>query len=179
VFILRWYWWRINAWSEISAMTAAAAISLTLQSRLGMPVVRMLHGIDSVLVVQPLDSDDPHGFAWLMLITTAATTLIWLGVTLATRPEPQVTLQNFYDRVRPAAMGWRRFAPDATRSETTLRWNFFHWVVASGMVYLMLFGFGNVIFGRTLEGTVMVAVGAALLGMLFWSLNRQGWSSFK
>jgi Na+/proline symporter len=179
VFILRWYWWRINAWSEISAMTAAAAISLTLQSRLGMPVVRMLHGIDSVLVVQPLDSDDPHGFAWLMLITTAATTLIWLGVTLATRPEPQVTLQNFYDRVRPAAMGWRRFAPDATRSETTLRWNFFHWIVASGMVYLMLFGFGNVIFGRTLEGTVMVAVGAALLGMLFWSLNRQGWSSFK
>jgi len=179
VFILRWYWWRINAWSEISAMTAAATISLSLQSRLGLPVVRWLHGVDARLLVQPLDSDDPHGFAWLMLVTTALTTLVWVTVTLLTRPEPRVTLQNFYDRVRPAAMGWRSFAPESTRTETTLRWNFFHWITASAMVYLMLFGFGKVLFGHPALGVAMVAAGAALLGTLFWSLNRQGWSSFK
>lgn len=179
VFILRWYWWRINAWSEIAAMTAAATISLTLQSRLGLPVVRALHGLDPRLLLQPLDSDDPHGFAWLMLLTTALTTLIWLAVTFATRPEPQVTLQNFYDRVRPAALGWRRFAPPSTSGETTLRWNFFHWIVASGMLYAMLFGFGHILFGRTALGLAMLTAGLAALGILFWSLNRQGWSSFK
>jgi SSS family solute:Na+ symporter len=54
VFILRWYWWRINAWSEIAAMIAAATISLTLESWLGMPVVRALHGIDGSLVLAPM-----------------------------------------------------------------------------------------------------------------------------
>ena len=178
VFILRWYWWRINAWSEISAMSAAATISLTLQSRLSMPVVNLLHRFDSALALSPLDSDDPHGFAWLMLITTALTTCIWLSVTFLTRPEPQVTLQNFYDRVRPAAMGWRPFAaPDD--NTPTLRYHFFHWILASSMVYAMLFGFGNILFGHITPGIYLITYAAAAMGTLFWSLNRQGWSVFK
>jgi solute:Na+ symporter, SSS family len=110
VFILRWYWWRINAWSEITAMSAAATISLTLESWAGMPVVRALHRIDPALALAPLSSDDPHGFAWLMLLTTALTTGLWLAVTLMTPPESETTLRRFYDRVRPAALGWARFA---------------------------------------------------------------------
>ncbi len=110
VFILRWYWWRINAWSEIAAMTAAATISLTLESPLGMPAVRLLHRIDPALALAPLNQDDPHAFAWLMLTTTALTTATWLAVTLLTQPESEATLQAFYNRVRPAALGWRRFA---------------------------------------------------------------------
>ena len=110
VFILRWYWWRINAWSEIAAMTAAATISLTLESGWGMPAVRALHRLDPALALAPLNQDDPHAFAWLMLTTTLLTTAIWLAVTLATQPEEEPTLQAFYDRVRPAALGWRRFA---------------------------------------------------------------------
>src|ERR1039458_9463504 len=97
--ILRWDWWRINAWSEIAAMTAAATISLTLESSLGMPAVRALHSIDPALTLAPLNQDDPHAFAWLMLTTTVLTTAIWLAVTLATRPESEATLQAFYDRV--------------------------------------------------------------------------------
>ncbi len=179
VFILRWYWWRINAWSEISAMTAAATISLTLQSRLGMPVVNLLHGFDASLKLQPLDSDDPHGFAWLMLITTGLTTCIWLTVTLLTAPEPRVTLQNFYDRVRPAALGWRPFSAPEENVQPTLRYHFFHWILASTMVYAMLFGFGNILFGRMMPGLSLVAYATAALATLFWSLNRQGWSVFK
>lgn len=179
VFILRWYWWRINAWSEISAMTAAATISLTLESEFGMPVVRALHNLDPQLALAPLNSDDPHAFAWLMLITTGLTTLIWFTVTLATKPEPQAVLQNFYDRVRPAALGWRKFAPPSTRGETTLAYNFFHWILASTMLYLMLFGSGNVLFGHVQLGCVMLAAGTTALLVLFWSLNRQGWNTFR
>ena len=179
VFILRWYWWRINAWSEISAMTAAATISLTLESRFGLPVVNLLHRFDPALALQPLDSDDPHGFAWLMLITTALTTLVWLGVTLATKPEPDAVLQTFYDRVRPAAMGWKRFAPASALNEHTLRYNFFHWILAAAMVYAMLFGLGDLFFGRIVPGLVLLAAGLGALRLLFWSLNRQGWQSFR
>jgi len=125
VFILRWYWWRINAWSEIAAMTAAATISLTLESEWGMPVVRLLHKVDPALALAPLSQDDPHGFAWLMLTTTTLTTAVWLAVTLATRPESEATLQAFYDRVRPAALGWRRFASASEQGDSTLAYNFF------------------------------------------------------
>ena len=189
VFILRWYWWRINAWSEIAAMTAAATISLTLETRLGMPVVRALHGIDPALALAPLNQDDPHAFAWLMLTTTTLTTAIWLGVTLATKAENEATLQAFYDRVRPAALGWRRFAqagmdaadPDsmAALSDPTLRYNFFHWVLGFTLIYAMLFGVGDLLFGRYAVGCGLMALSAVCLGVLFWSLNRRGWSVWR
>jgi Na+/proline symporter len=257
VFILRWYWWRINAWSEIAAMTAAATISLTLESGWGMPAVRALHRIDPALALAPLNQDDPHAFAWLMLTTTLLTTAIWLAVTLATQPETEATLQAFYDRVRPAALGWRRFAQSAfaqanhdfldknqgrhpeindrhpERSEEpalslskgplylsslptattipnpahdpgspastgvpgelvrwggsllagvddpTLRYNFFHWVLGFTLVYAMLFGVGDLLFGRIAPGCGLLALSGSCLGVLFYSLNRRGWSVWR
>jgi solute:Na+ symporter, SSS family len=176
VFILRWYWWRINAWSEIAAMTAAATISLTLESELGMPVVRMLHNIDPALALAPLNQDDPHAFAWLMLVTTSLTTAVWLGVTLATKPESEATLQAFYDRVRPAALGWRRFASIEAQGDSTLAWSFFQWVLGFTLVYAMLFGVGDLLFGRIGVGIALCGLSAGCLGVLFWSLNRRGWS---
>jgi solute:Na+ symporter, SSS family len=203
VFILRWYWWRINAWSEIAAMTAAATISLSLESSLGLPVVRLLHGLDPALAIAPLSSDDPHGFAWLMLTTTTLTTAIWLAVTLLTRPESEATLQAFYDRVRPAALGWRRFAlaslalkraegfPDSLVSgpsaaeetdpmhDPTLAYNFLHWVLGFTLVYAMLFGVGNLLFGRIAHGAGLVTLSLGCLAVLFYSLNRRGWSVWR
>ncbi len=179
VFILRWYWWRINAWSEIAAMTAAATISLSLESSLGMPLVRVLHASDRALALAPLNADDPHAFAWLMLITTAATTAIWLGVTLLTRPESEATLTHFYQLVRPAPLGWRRFATPEELRRPELRWNLIHWVLGFTLIYLMLFGVGNLLFGRNALGIAMMAASAGCLGLLFWSLNRQGWGVFR
>jgi Na+/proline symporter len=179
VFILRWYWWRINAWSEIAAMTAAATISLTLESTLGMPAVRALHAIDPALALAPLNQDDPHAFAWLMLTTTTLTTAVWLVVTLATRPESEATLQAFYDRVRPAAVGWRRFAPVREQVDSTLGYNFFHWVLGFTLVYSMLFGVGDLLFGRYAPGGGLMALSASCLTVLFWSLNRRGWSVWR
>ncbi len=179
VFILRWYWWRINAWSEITAMTAAATISLTLESAAGLPVVRGLQHLDPALKLAPLNADDPHAFAWLMLITTALTTALWLAVTLLTRPESEATLSHFYELVRPAALGWRRFASPAQRAAPELRYNFLHWVLGFSLVYLLLFGVGNLLFSRTSLGLSMVGGSLACLTVLLLSLNRQGWGSFK
>jgi SSS family solute:Na+ symporter len=203
VFILRWYWWRINAWSEIAAMTAAATISLTLESPLGMPAVRLLHSIDPALALAPLNQDDPHAFAWLMLTTTALTTATWLAVTLLTQPESEATLQAFYNRVRPAALGWRRFAQENNnchpeRSEgpasvlsaataptqdpqhdPTLRYNFLHWVLGFTLVYAMLFGVGDLLFSRTATGLALLTLSATCLAALFYSLNRRGWSVWR
>ncbi len=179
VFMLRWYWWRINAWSEITAMTAAATISLTLESRFGLPVVRALHGIDPALTVVPLNADDPHAFAWLMLITTAVTTGLWLAATLLTQPESEATLRHFYELVKPAPLGWSRFASTTDRAKPELRYNFFHWVLGFTLIYCMLFGVGNVLFSRTALGLTMMAGSVACLALLFWSLDRRGWGSFQ
>src|SRR5262249_32089213 len=97
VLLLRWFWWRINAWSEVSAMAVAAAVSLYLQ------------------IVVGWDSDRPRDFAYLMIVTVALTTIAWLLVTSVTRPEPDETLRAFYLRVQPYGPGWK---PVASRAGT-------------------------------------------------------------
>ncbi len=179
VFILRWFWWRINAWSEIAAMLAAGTASLTLQSRAGLPLVRALHSIDSRLPLAPFNTDDPHAFAWLMLFTTGLTTCTWTAVTLLTAPEPEAQLQAFFDRVHPPALGWQRFAPAGALAEHTLRWNTLHWVLGSAMVYSTLFGIGNLLFGRVADGLLLLILATGCITALFRSLNQQNWSMFR
>jgi SSS family solute:Na+ symporter len=141
-----------------------------------MPIVRALHRIDPALALAPLNQDDPHAFAWLMLVTTSLTTAVWLTVTLATKPESEATLQAFYDRVRPAALGWRRFASPEAQGDSTLAWSFFQWVLGFTLVYSMLFGVGDLLFGRMGTGAGLLTLSLTCLGVLFWSLNRRGWS---
>src|ERR1700688_844921 len=98
VLLLRWYWWRINAWSEISSMTAAFVVSMSLQ--------RIEFAGNSSVV-----------FAKTALITTAATTVVWLVTPLTTKPEPEAKLLQFYRRVPPTIHGWKHIAalaPDVT-----------------------------------------------------------------
>src|SRR5438552_9634381 len=90
VLILRWYWWRINAWSEISAMIASFAVSL-----LGFAYLKPRFA-----------ANDPNATATIMLVTVACSTVVWLAVTLMTRPEPDAVLEAFYRRVRPRGPGW-------------------------------------------------------------------------
>src|SRR5258707_4753996 len=92
VLLLRWYWWRINAWSEVSAMIAAFVVSVLLQLAFG------------------LDTDQPKQFAWIMIITVAITTVVWLTTTYLTKPESQETLTAFYRRTRPSRTGWAPIA---------------------------------------------------------------------
>lgn len=177
VFILRWFWWRINAWSEVSAMVAAGTASLLLQSRAATPIVNLLRSFDPALPAGPLDQNDPHGFAWLMVVTTAFTTVVWIAVTLLTRPEPESKLRAFYERVRPPSAGWRRFATGPDKSEQSLLWSTADWLAGCAMIYCSLFGIGNIILGSAMLGIGLLAI-AALCGLfIFWDLNRRGWET--
>jgi Na+/proline symporter len=87
VLILRWFWWRINAWTEVSAMVAGFAVGL------------------GTSVVPILRIDD---FGLRLLVTSLASVAVWLPVMLVTRPETPEVLESFYRRVRPGGPGWRR-----------------------------------------------------------------------
>jgi solute:Na+ symporter, SSS family len=161
VYILRWYWWRINAWSEVSAMIAAAAVSFLLQTVFG------------------FDSDKPVDFAYIILITVAITTVVWLAVTFLTAPETEATLVNFYRRVRPSPAGWRpvaRAVPDVPVSHD-LGWNLLDWLCGCVLTYGALFGIGKIVLLDYGAGFAWVAIALAAAGVIYWDLSRRGWSS--
>jgi Na+/proline symporter len=152
VYLLRWYWWRINAWSEVSAMAAALVVSLVAQGVFG------------------LSADDPRGFGILLLLTTALTTLAWVTVTYATAPEPVTTLRAFYMRVRPGGPGWRAVVPEA-EADGRLAAGLVQWVIGCVVVYLGLFGIGNVVLGRPLRGVVTLVIAVGLTVYLVRATN--------
>ncbi len=159
VYILRWYWWRINAWSEISAMATAMLVSVGL--RFG-----HFHAGSSAA-----DS------AARALLTTGITTVVWLTVTYATSPEPQLTLLAFYRKVHPHARGWEAIAalaPDIARTYDLGR-NLWSWILGCAMVYCALFGLGHILLGPELEGMVLLGFSGLCAGLLFSNLNRRGW----
>jgi SSS family solute:Na+ symporter len=161
VLILRWYWWRINAWSEVSSMAAAAVVSVVLQT------------------VFHLDSDDPTQFAYLIMITVGLTTVTWLATTLLTAPESDATLLRFYKRVRPSGPGWarvRRLAPDVKVTHD-LAWNLLDWLCGCVMVYAALFGIGKIILQEPVTGGLFLVVAVVAGGVIYWDLSRRGWAS--
>ena len=159
VYILRWFWWRINAWSEISAMIAAFTISLTLQ-----------FGFH-------FDENDPRQFAYLLLITVAFTTAIWVTVTFLTSPEPDEKLLSFYRRVRPNARFWKPIAKQATDIAPVKDGilNLINWISGVAMIYSFLFGLGQIILGSMMLGIIFLISGFIFGGIIFYQMNKRGW----
>jgi Na+/proline symporter len=153
VLILRWYWWRINAWSEISAMVCSFITSLVVLGYFG-------KGLVPAVVAQ----GGPNGDAWVMIITVCVTTVVWIVVTFATAPEPDAVLDSFYRRVRPGGPGWARISERLGYGREqipggALAWT--NWLAGVVAVYAMLFGIGKLIFGAIGTGIVLCAVAAA------------------
>jgi len=161
VLILRWYWWRINAWSEVSAMAAAFAASLTLQLGFG------------------LSSDDPIGFAYIMLYTVGFTTVVWLVVTFMTAPEPMDKLLSFYRKVHPWTLGWAPVAKLAPEIPPTRDFahNLLDWISGCVMIYGLLFGIGKIVLEDYSSGFIFLTVGLAAGAVIYWDLSRRGWKS--
>ncbi len=153
VYLLRWYWWRINAWSEVAAMTGAFAFSLGLQFGAGLNV------------------DDPRDFAWLILLTSTGTTVVWVGVTFLTPAEPLDHLRHFCDKVRPGGAGWRRVTGAAASAEGPGLRGLLQWAVGCVVVYLGLFGIGALVLGEPLRGSVFLGVATLLTA---WILTDSG-----
>ena len=161
VYLLRWYWWRVNAWSEVAAMTAAVVTTVVL--RLG---VRFT-GSDGIV------------FAKSISLTVLVTSAVWLVVTFLTAPEPDSKLLEFYRRVRPAAAGWKHvaeLAPDIVPTHDGW-YNLMDWLLGCLMVYMALFGIGKLVLGSTGVGLVFLAISAASGYAIYWDFSRRGWET--
>ncbi|MFQ5663457.1 MAG: sodium:solute symporter family protein [Terriglobia bacterium] len=162
VYLLRWYWWRINAWSEISAMVAAFLTTGVLQ------------------LWQPFTGGDRIIFAKTMVVTTAVSSAVWLAVTYLTRPEPAAHLLNFYRRVRPAPWGWRpilALAPELSAGASGW-YNLRAWVLGCALVYLTLFATGKLLLGFWWSGLMLLAGAIAAGSLLYLQFARRRWESF-
>jgi len=151
VFILRWYWWRVNAWSEISAMIASLVTSVAL-TRFG----------------HSMGDPGSRDYAFTMVTTVGITTVIWLAVTLLTAPESDETLDRFYRRVRPGGPGWRTVAERLGFGQDripggALSW--VNWVAGIAAVYTAVFAVGAFLTGAPQSGLVyaLVAIASFLL----------------
>ncbi|MEQ8424055.1 MAG: Na+:solute symporter, partial [Cyclobacteriaceae bacterium] len=149
IFILRWFWWRINTYTEITGMTVSFLIALyfeTLHNRLF----------------------DPIADHWKLLIGVSITTACWLIVTLLTKPEKNEVLINFYKKVRPASIGWHsvlKSNPTLTEEKGQLPFEILLMVTGSFTVYGALFSIGFWLYGNTTPAIISGLI--ALAGSAF------------
>ena len=152
LYLLRWYWWRINAWSEVAAMVVSFGVAITffVIGRTG----------------------DAFAATTVLLVTVFATTVAWIGVTLMTRPENEQRLIEFYRLVRPAGPGWGpiRARAGVGPSPDSISIQLLGWVAGCAFVYATLFGAGSALYGHTTQvvlwAFVWVVSGGALLRVL-------------
>jgi hypothetical protein len=158
VFILRWYWWRINAWSEISAMAASLVASIGLH----------LAGINAA-------DTSSSAYAVGMAVNVGVTTLVWVTVTLLTPPESAETLDRFYRKVRPGGRGWRAVAVRLGFGNDPIPGGVLSWVNwAAGVVavYSAVFGLGALLTGGALRGLVYLLIAAGAFALIQRNLRR-------
>jgi solute:Na+ symporter, SSS family len=161
VLILRWFWWRINAWSEVFAMVTPFFVSLFLKLYCG------------------LSLDKPREFAWIVIITVLCSTVAWLAATLITAPEKDDVLLAFYRRVKPNAFLWgpiARKAADVSAPHDGAC-NLLDWICGCILVYAVLFSIGKLIFGQWLLGFGLLMLALAAAWIIYWDLNRRGWKT--
>ena len=158
VLILRWFWWRINAWSELSAMIAPYLI---------FPVLKYVFHLDII----------KNDFEISLIIIVAWSTLVWLMVTFLTQPTDEEKLRSFYRKVHPGGIGWRKVSTKITdvKGDSGYGYLFLNWFLGCIMVLFFLFGFGKIIFHQYLTG--LIFFGIALLSGIFiyFNLGKAGW----
>ncbi|MFH1212658.1 MAG: sodium:solute symporter family protein [Candidatus Neomarinimicrobiota bacterium] len=155
VLILRWFWWRINAWSEISAMIAPLIIY---------PIARYQFGLQSPITLYPV---------------VLGTTIVWLVVTFLTKPEKDITLTGFFRKVHPGGAGWKRIAlavPDV-RGDSGFGRTFVNWLCGVVLVYTSLFGIGKLIFHDYLAAAIFFAAAGISIWIISRNLTRAGWGT--
>ncbi len=140
IYLLRWFWWRINAWSEIAAMASSFIIAMSLFSarKFG------------------LDLSSHAALVWSVVLTTT----VWVAVTFLTKPTDIETLRRFYRKVRPAGRGWAKvMGPEGAEGpRDSMSLAFLGWVFGCTFVYSGLFGTGALLYGHPLQGTVCLTV---------------------
>jgi SSS family solute:Na+ symporter len=179
VYILRWYWWRVNAWSEISAMIASFVTFSYVSGAFGL-VLNKMHLITTAQIASLTPSvvlnAGANSDAVVLLITVAVTTIVWIGATFLTQPEPASVLESFYERVRPGGPGWLAVSSKLGYGREpipggALAWT--NWLAGIVAVYAALFGVGKIIFGEAVPGLVMLIIAALAFAWIARSFRSE------
>ena len=169
VILLRWYWWRISAWSELSAMFSTLAIFGILN------YTTWVHSIFESMGIPGYFLDE---YAIRFTLNFFLTTMIWLIVTFLTPPEKEEVLTRFYKRVRPAGL-WSEIAEKAGNlNHLTVGWlEWFSWFLGVTGLFAMIFCLGKACFGLYLQSLLyaVYSIGATIL--LFKLLAKMDWSA--
>jgi len=152
VLILRWFWWRVNAWSEIAALVTPFVVY---------PVVKMM-GVQF-----------PESLFYIVGINT----VVWVAVTYLTKPEPEEKLISFYKRVYPGGRLWADYAKKSGITEKTGLFSvmFVNWLAGVVFVYSILFGTGYLLFSEIGKGLLYLSVGISAFLIVNRNLSRTGW----
>jgi uncharacterized sodium:solute symporter family permease YidK len=151
VYLLRWYWWRINAWSELSAMISALCVAIVL-----------------------FNFTDVR-FPISLLYSVPITAAVWLTVTLLTKPVEESKLIEFYKRVRPGGPFWKKIRSKipGTEHDRIGYKRFIGWICGIAMVYFSLFGLGEIFLKGSIIGYITVLL-AILSGYFTYRLATAG-----
>lgn len=160
LFILRWFWWRINIYSEITAMVVSFFIALYLE------------------LIHPALGGSPIDATTQLLIGVGITTLSWVGVTLFTRPEPEEVLYSFIEKINPGGPGWKAVHKKAADDEKKLHVSASGWNVPLGIIcmllgalaiYSMMFATGYFLYGKTILALEVSALAlVSSLGLFYY-----------
>jgi len=154
IFILRWFWWRINAWSEIVAMFVSGIISLLLAIP-SFGIKAALFGPEALL---PVWAEFPF--------VVVMTTLFWVIATLLTPAEKLEVLHSFYKKIQPGGPGWKTVVDNAKAQGVELEDNQQGWSVPSGVIAMLL--------GCILIYSCMFATGYFIYGNYSWAVTLLG-----
>ena len=177
IFILRWFWWRINAWSEISAMFASGVISILLNFT-SLKTLLFDHKIDGGILVEGVFP------AWAKFpLVVLITTIVWVVITFLTKPEKDETLREFYKQTTPGGPGWKKVLntfsdTEFIEKETTKKWSvpsgILAMVLGCILVYSTMFATGNILYGNyniALGLLVLIIISSVLL-IILWKKNK-------
>jgi len=164
VLILRWFWWRINAWTEISALITSILITLTLEIIAGIQTVNA--GITYTLfgrapIILGIELQMHHK----LLIIVPIAILVWLIVTFFTKPEKESTLKKFYHHVQPGGW-WKPISKDIPRTKANVTKGFLsNWIAGIAFIFGATFAIGNLIFGNLGNGLLLTVI--SILGFVW------------
>jgi len=161
IYILRWFWWRINAWTEIVAMIVATVVGIIL----------VVFVEDESMATSVLD-----GFTMKLLIAISCTTIAWIVTTLVTKPETKETLRSFYRLTRPGGPGWARVIREAEADGDMINeenegkpWEMPIQIllvfIGCVVIYSSLFSIGSFLYGNMVTAIVLLLI--AMLGTVF------------
>lgn len=160
IFILRWFWWRINAWSEISAIFSSGIISILFN----------IEFLESILFAEGAFMPEYLKFPMVVLLTT----IIWVVVTYLTPPEDKEVLLNFYKRTKPGGPGWRFIVgkEKIVSSEWSVPSGILATLLSLVMVYCLLFSTGYFIYGNLQVAVILVLISVISAYLLFQLWHR-------